>query len=135
MKVKDIEILACKTFVCPNLSLIDEKGKILLLNDDTIKNAKNLAIEYFKKTYHRPPYSSAKFLLPAFIYITSVIESKKCPEERRTQREICTVFEIKEPTIRKWTHHIIDELKIDIIKDIYTGGKKDGKKEIFIKEI
>ena len=55
---KELEKQACKTFVCPNLSLIDKKGRGLQLNGATIKRAKDLAIEYFKKTYRDHHYSS-----------------------------------------------------------------------------
>jgi hypothetical protein len=48
---KDLDKQACRTFVCPNLALIDEKGKELGLRDATIKKAKDMAIEYFTKTY------------------------------------------------------------------------------------
>ncbi len=40
---KDLEKDACEKFVCPNMSLIDEKGKELQLKDNTIEKAKELA--------------------------------------------------------------------------------------------
>ena len=109
---KELEKRACKTFVCPNLSLIDEKGKQLQLKDETIKRAKDMAIEYFKKTYRNPHYSSAKHLLPAFTYIASIIEG-----ERRTQWSIEQVYGINSVTIRKWYRDISNVLNIDIIGD------------------
>lgn len=109
MTAKELEMLGCRTFVCPNLSLIDEKGKELGLREETIKKAKDIAISYFKKTYHRPPYSSAKHLLPSFIYIASVVE-----RERRTQTDIADVFGMSHSTIRKWYNGIIDALDIRI---------------------
>ncbi|MBZ5529590.1 MAG: hypothetical protein LAN71_17045 [Acidobacteriia bacterium] len=50
----NLEEIDCKTFACPSLNLIDEKGKELRLKDVTIKKAKDMAIEYLKKTYHVP---------------------------------------------------------------------------------
>lgn len=107
---KDLDKQACKKFVCPNLSLIEEKGKELHLKDKTIKRARDMAIEYFKKTYREPHYSSAKHLLPAFTYITSIIE-----DERRTQWDIENVYGINSVTIRKWYRDISDVLNIKIL--------------------
>lgn len=108
---KDLDKQACKTFVCPNLSLIEEKGKELYLKDETIKRAKDMAIEYFKKTYREPHYSSAKHLLPAFIYIASIIE-----DDRRTQWDIEKVCGINSVTIRKWYRNISDTLNIKVLR-------------------
>lgn len=107
---KDLDKQACKTFVCPNLSLIEEKGRELYLKDETIKRAKDMAIEYFKKTYREPHYSSAKHLLPAFTYIASIIE-----DDRRTQWDIEKVYRINSATIRKWYRDISDVLNIKIL--------------------
>ena len=111
---KELEKQACKTFVCPNLSLIDKKGRDLQLNDATIKRAKDLAIEYFKKTYRDHHYSSVKYLLPAFTYIATIIEG-----ERRTQWEIENVYGVTRVTIRKW---YLDILGILDIKIVYNRG-------------
>jgi len=88
----------------------------LKLNEITIKKAENLAIRYFKKAYHAPKYTSAKFLLPAFIYIASIFESQKkgLEHERRTQREVAAVFGITELVIRKWYSEITNELNIKV---------------------
>ena len=107
---KDLDKKGCKAFVCPNLSLIDKKGKELQLKDATIKKAKDIAVEYFKKTYHRPHYSSVKYLLPAFIYIASILEN-----ERRTQWDVANIFGMTITTIRKWYRDISDVLDIKII--------------------
>lgn len=107
MTTKELEIQGCKRFVCPNLSLIDEKGKELHLRYITIKTAKNLAVRYFKDTYHKPHYSSAKHLLPAFIYIASMLEG-----EKRTQNEVAEVFGTTVVTVKKWYRNIINTLDI-----------------------
>ena len=111
---KKLEIEACRTFACPNLSLIDEKGKELGLGDATIKKAKDMAIGYLKKTYHDPVYLSAKNLMPSFLYIASVMEGNPGNKDRRTQREVSDVFNIGIPTIRKWNKRIIDTLELEI---------------------
>ena len=107
---KDLDKQACRTFVCPNLALIDEKGKDLGLRDVTIKKAKDMAIEYFRKTYQTPHYSSAKNLLPAFMYMASIIEN-----DRRTQWDVEKVYKVSSATIRKWYKDISDVLNIKII--------------------
>lgn len=116
MTNKELEIQGCKVFVCPNLKMIYEKGNELLLSEITTKKAEDLAVRYFKKTYHTPKYTSAKFLLPAFIYIASIFESQKkgLEHERRTQREIAAVFGITESVIRKWYSEITNELNIKV---------------------
>lgn len=106
-KAKELEIQGCKTFVCPNLSLIDEKGKELNLREETIKRAKGLAIEYFRKTYHRPHYSSVRYVLPAFIYIATIFENDK-----RSQSDIASVFNTTCATITKWYRDVMDILDI-----------------------
>lgn len=111
---KKLEVEACRVFVCPNLALIDQKGKELGLRDDVMKRAKNIAIEYFKKTYHEPRYASARYLMPSFIYIASILECTD-GKDRKTQNEVSDVFGIGLPTIRKWNEHIVDILKIEII--------------------
>lgn len=109
MTTKELEMQGCRTFVCPNISLIDEKGKALFLKDRTIKRAKELTIEYFKKTYRKPRYSSAKHLLPAFIYIASVLEG-----ERRFQKEIAEVFGTTNITVAKWYRDIVETMKLEV---------------------
>lgn len=118
--VKELEIQGCRTFVCPNISLIEEKGKELLLKDSTIKRAKDMAIEYFKKTYHRPHYSSAKHLLPAFIYIASVLEG-----ERRFQKEVAEAFGTANVTITKWYRDIVETMGLTIIFNDAAADKRD----------
>ncbi len=104
-----MEIRGCRKFVCPNISLIDEKGKELSLKNETIKRAKELAVKYFKDTYRRPHYSSAKHLLPSFICVASILEGDK-----RFQKEIAEVFGTTNVTITKWNRDIVETMGIDI---------------------
>lgn len=64
---KDLEIKACKTFVYPNLDMIDSKCKDLSLDEDTIKKTRELAIDYLKKTYRKPHYSNIKPVIASLI--------------------------------------------------------------------
>ena len=112
MDRKELEIHGCRMFVCPNINLIDDKGKELLLKDGTIKRAKELAIKYFKDTYHRPHYSSARHLLPAFIYIASILEG-----DRIFQKEVAEVFGTTNVTIMKWYRDIVGTMGLNIICD------------------
>ena len=107
---KDLDRQACRTFVCPNLALMDKRGRELELKEVTIKRAKDMAVEYFRKTYQTPHYSSAKSLLPAFIYMASIIE-----DDRRTQWDVEKVYKVSSATIRKWYKDISDVLDIKII--------------------
>lgn len=107
MDKRELEAIGCKTFACPNLSLIDEKGKELGLRDATIKKAKDMAIEYLKKTYHRPHYSSVAYLLPSFLYIASRLDGNMIQKKR-----IADVFGTSGATINKWNKDIVDMLDI-----------------------
>lgn len=109
MTIKELEIQGCRTFVCPNISIIEEKGKELSLKDGTIKRAKELAMKYFKDTYRKPHYSSAKHLLPSFICIASIMEGDK-----RFQKEIADVFDTTNVTIVKWNRIIVETMGLDI---------------------
>jgi len=80
------------------------------MRDVTIRKAKDMAIEYFRKTYQRPHYSSAKSLLPSFMYIASIIEN-----DRRTQWDMERSYGVSSATIRKWYKDISDVLDIKII--------------------
>ena len=113
MAAREIEILGCKIFVCPNLSLLDEKGKELGLKERTIKKAKDIAIMYFKKTYHMPHYSSVRCLLPSFIYIASIVEG-----EKKTQTKVADVFGVSHSTITKWYNGIIYTLGMIIPEEV-----------------
>lgn len=104
--------------VCPDLSILEEKGKELHLREGTITKAKDYAIEYFKKVenMHKNPGR----LMPAFLYIAAIVMSYEYRDygERRTQLQIEKVFNICSPTISKWYKRIIDELHIDIVVKI-----------------
>jgi transcription initiation factor TFIIIB Brf1 subunit/transcription initiation factor TFIIB len=107
MEKKELEAIGCKTFACPNLGAIDEKGKELVLRDKTIKKAKDLTTEYLKKTYHNPHYSSITYLLPSFVYIATIVE-----KDPIYKRRIIDVFGSTDPTINKWNKDIIQTLNI-----------------------
>lgn len=98
-------------FVCPDLNLIDKKGKELKLKEDTIKKAKDFAMQYFEKTYKSPRYSSPKFLMPAFLYIAAIHGGI---EERKTQKEIADTCDISIVTIYKWYTDIANTIDVDI---------------------
>lgn len=100
-----------KDFVYPDLSLIDKKGKELKLKADTIKKAKDFAIQYFEKTYKNPRYSSPKFLMPAFLYIAAIHGGI---EERKTQKEVADVCGISIVTIYKWYTDITNTIDVHI---------------------
>lgn len=107
---ENLETQAYELFVYPNLVLIDKNCKKLGLKDETIKYAKDLAIEYIKKTYHQPRYSHIKFLLPAFVHIASILN-----DDRRTQRDIAEAFGVTSTLIRKWYLHIVEIMNIKIV--------------------
>lgn len=109
-RTKDLEIRACKEFICPNLYLIEQKGKELYLSDETIKRAKDLTIEYLKKTYHTPRYSHIKYLLPSFLYIASIIDG-----DRRFQDQVAEAFGISTKTMRKWNEDIMGTIEPEAI--------------------
>lgn len=109
MDKDELEAIGCKTFACPSLALIDEKGKELGLKDSTIKKAKDMAIEYLKRTYHRPRYSSIIHLLPSFVHIASIVE-----EDDVTKNRITDAFGSSGPTMTKWDKDIMDTLNIRI---------------------
>lgn len=106
---EDLKRQGYRKFVCPNLELIEIKGKELNLDDKIIKNAEDLAIRYIKKTYHTPRYSSIKYLLASFIYIASILD-----DNRVSQRKVAKAFRSSATTIRKWNDDIIDVLELDI---------------------
>lgn len=105
----ELEEIGCKTFACPSLSSIDEKGKEFGLKDATIKKAKDMAIEYLKKTCHRPRYSSFTYLLPSFVYIASILDGNMIKKKR-----IEDMFDTNATTMRKWNKDIIDTLCLKI---------------------
>ena len=120
MTNKGLDFVACKYFVCPKLGLIDEKGKELLLKDETINRAKDLAIEYFKKTYRRPHYSSARHLLPSFVYIASILEG-----DRVYQKDVAEVFGTTNVTITKWYRDIVDTIGLKIIREGVISDRRE----------
>lgn len=119
--LKELEMQGCRTFVCPNLSIMEERCKDLNIRGDTIERSKNMAIEYFKKTYHKPHYSSARHVIPSIVYIVCVLEG-----EKRTKEEIAKAFGTSSITIRKWQK---DVMRIMDIKELGTNRKFE-KKEV-----
>lgn len=138
MANKDLDVKACKTFVCPNIGLIDERCKEHNVPAKIIKTTRDLAVEYFKNTYHQPRYGNVKILFPAFLYIAlnmKVIDGNRAldirggpqfiswillPESCRqeftmcSQDLCCVIFGSSvSVTIRKWIKEILKELKID----------------------
>lgn len=105
----NLEAIGCRTFACPNLGLIDEKGKELGLGNEIIEKAKAMAIAYLKKTYRRPHYSSVIYLLPSFVYIASIRDGNMIQKKR-----VADAFGTTGATVTKWNKDIIDTLKIDI---------------------
>jgi len=113
-ETSDLEIQGYNIFVYPNLALIDIKCKELGLSDNVVERAKSLADEYIKRTYRRPRYSSIKHVIPAFVYIASILENDW--DNRKTQFEVAKAFGTAEGTVRKWYRDVIEIL--DIRKDI-----------------
>ena len=109
--LKKLEIQGCRTFVCPNLSLIDEKGKDLNLREDTIKRSKDMAIEFFRKTYHKPHFSSARHVIPGIVYLACIFE-----DDKRLREDIAKAFGVSGCTVTKWYRGATDTLDIEIPK-------------------
>lgn len=109
--LRKLEMQGCKTFVCPNLSIIEEKGKELNLREDTIKRSKDMATEFFRKTYHKPNYSSARHVVPGIVYAACILECDK-----RLREDIEKVFGVSCITITKWSRNVTATLGIEIPK-------------------
>ncbi len=127
---KQLEVQGCKVFCCPNLNLLDEKGKELNLSEGAIKKSKEMAITYLKKTYHCPKYTAIKYVLPSFIYITGVLDilNDEKVEDYRTQKQIGKAFGVTTVLVRKWTFKIAEELDItEILRNEHVGrGLRGG---------
>jgi transcription initiation factor TFIIIB Brf1 subunit/transcription initiation factor TFIIB len=113
--LKELEMQGCKTFVCPNLSLMEEKCKESNIREDIIERSKSMAIEYFRKTYHEPHYSSARHVIPAIVYIACCLEGDK-----RSKTDIAKMFDTSHITVRKWQ---IDIMEVLDIKTLETNRK------------
>jgi hypothetical protein len=116
--LKNLEINGCRIFVCPNLNMMETKCKELNIREDIIERAKSMALEYFKKTYHKPHYSSARHVMPAIVYIACVLEGYKI-----SKVEIAKMFSTSTVTIRKWQTDIMEILDIKIL------GKEEKPKD------
>lgn len=106
--LKTLEMQGCRTFVCPNLSIIEEKCKTSNIRSDIVERSKSMAMEYFRKTYHRPHYSSARHVIPAIVYIASILEGDK-----RSKVYIANIFGVSYITIRKWQTDVMEVLDIE----------------------
>jgi transcription initiation factor TFIIIB Brf1 subunit/transcription initiation factor TFIIB len=106
---EEFETKAYEKFVLPSIDSIGESCNKLNLKNETIEQAKDLALKYIEKTYHQPDYSHIKFLLPAFAYIATILD-----DDRRTQREIAEAFGTTESSLRKWYIHIVRLLEIEV---------------------
>lgn len=109
--LKELEMRACKTFVCPNLSIMETICKESNIREDIIERAKSMAIEYFKKTYHQPHYSSARHVIPAILYIASILGGDK-----RSKIDIAKMFGVSYITVRKWQKDVMEVLDIKILE-------------------
>lgn len=130
--VVELERMGCKTFVCPNISLIEETCKNEGIRDDIIERAREIAIEYFKKTYHNPRYTSAIYVLPATVYISCRLKGDK-----RSQTDIGRMFGVSHTVIKKWYRDIMKELNIKTFKadrklgvPVYEYSKFDVESEL-----
>lgn len=106
---KDLETRAYEKFVLPSIGSMSKNCMKLKLKDETVVQAKDLALRYIEKTYHQPDYSHIKFLLPAFAYIATLLN-----DDKRTQREIAEAFGTTESSLRKWYAHIVRLMNIEI---------------------
>lgn len=106
---KELETRAYERFVLPSIDSMRKSCEKLNLKNETIEKAKDLALRYVEKTYHQPDYSHIKFLLPAFAYISTILN-----DDRRTQREIAEAFGTTESSLRKWYAHIVRLMEIKI---------------------
>lgn len=120
IKGKELEKHACRTFVCSHIDDIDIKGKELGLNDNITKLAKELATEYFKKTYHKPKYYDMNRIIPAFIHIATnlmIDENGKRIYIKTSapgiRTDLAIIFDITLATMSKWNRHICEELDIE----------------------
>jgi hypothetical protein len=105
--LKELEMEGCRTFVCPNLSTMEEICKEANVGANVIERSKSMAFEYFKRTYHRPRYSSARHVIPAIVYIASILEG-----EKRSKVKIAKTFGVSYITVRKWQPDVMEVLDI-----------------------
>lgn len=121
MTNKELDIEACKMFVCPNFNEMGDKCKKLGLNDEDIKRCKDIGIEYLKKTYHAPKYASIKSVIPAFIYVGAnmcytggvrYLPSSSNMRRKVSQIDVAISYDISTTTVSKWVAVIISILEI-----------------------
>lgn len=132
MSNKELEIKACKIFVCPNMQLIDEYIDTLFLKpSDTEKYkqyTKKICIAFFKKTYEKPIYTNPKNIIIASIYIANRVIFWSDTYRPFTQDDLSRYFNVGTPTIRKYCDMVYNELNdrngiFTIIPDHFTDVK------------
>lgn len=134
MSNKELDLLACKTFVCPNLHLIDAICSKLYFSDNQVaEKTREIVVAYLKKTYHMPQFSHINKVIPAAIWVAGCLlmneqrsfEDKLLQAEwdanrfsrykqRRTQQEIAICANTTPITIRKMGYKIIAELNLEV---------------------
>lgn len=118
-KLKNLEMKGCRTFICPNLNLMEIKCKELNIREDIIERSKSMAFEYFKKTYHKPHYSSARHVMPAIVYVACILEGYKISKVK-----IAKMFSTSTVTVRKWYVDIMEVLSIKTLEEDKSEGPK-----------
>ncbi len=109
--MRKLEMKGCRTFVCPNLSMMETICNEHNIRKDIIERSKRMAFEYFKKTYHRPHYSSARHVIPAIVYIASVLMGEKI-----SKIGVARIFNVSYITVKKWQIDIMEVLNIKTLE-------------------
>lgn len=119
MANKELEILACRTIVCPNFNFFNQICEYNNIPEDLRDKAKEMAYEFLKRTYHIQHYGAIKSLFPAFLFMamsmhTDPIDGKRKVESRipRNVERHYLDFGYTEHTVRKWVRKICHELGI-----------------------
>ena len=118
MNKDELDKIGCKTFCCPNLDIIDENCKKMGLNVNVAKRAKDIAVDYLRKTYHNPLYTGVGTVLNGAICLASILEGQYI-----TPYEMYQILKNlpsngkrghSQVSIKKWVGIIVKELDIDI---------------------
>lgn len=108
---KKLDALGCKTFVCPNLKIMESRCNEHNIRKDIIERAKSMASEYFRKTYHMPRFASARHVIPAIVYIACTLEG-----EKRSKVNISKMFGVSYITVRKWQIDVMKVLNMETLE-------------------
>lgn len=103
-----------------DLSILEEKGKELLLKDETIELAKDFAIKYLEKT-HRKQNNS---MMAAFLYIAAIHKNYQYGGERRNQIEVADACGVSVRTVCRWYKDVADKIDCDITPEMMTRYKE-----------